>query len=86
MNWQTNRKASAEGKAIALGTKGKGEVPAHLVGKVAFLQSEPESEESNDKPLTKDDIIAELKALEVQFDSKANKDVLAALLDEALKA
>lgn len=49
MQWITCKKAFALGKEIPLGTKGEGEVPAHLVGKVSVLivatpQAEPEAE------------------------------------------
>lgn len=49
MQWVTCKPATAGGKQIPLGTKGEGEVPAHLVGKVSVLivatpQAEPEAE------------------------------------------
>lgn len=49
MQWITCKKAYALGKEIPLGTKGEGDVPAHLVGKVSVLivatpQADPEPE------------------------------------------
>lgn len=49
MQWITCKPASSLGKAIPIGTKGEGEIPLHLVGKVQVLivatpQAEPEAE------------------------------------------
>lgn len=37
MQWYTTKRAYSGGKEIPIGTQGEGEVPAHLVGKVAVL-------------------------------------------------
>ena len=55
MQWMTVKPATSGGKPVPIGTKGEGEVPAHLVGKVSFLvvatpQAEPEAEPEAEKP------------------------------------
>lgn len=50
MQWITCKKAHALGKEIPLGTKGEGEIPSNLVGKVQVLivatpQAESEAEQ-----------------------------------------
>lgn len=56
MQWVTCKPATSGGQQIPLGTKGEGEVPAHLVGKVSFLivatpkvEAEPRSEAEKPK-------------------------------------
>lgn len=85
MKWITVKKANAKGKAIPLGTKGEGDVPASLVGKVQFLPEEAKSEgeEEGDGKMTKDQIAAKLKELGIEFNPADKKEVLAALLPKA---
>ena len=52
MKWITVKKANAKGKPVPLGTKGEGDVPASLVGKVQFLPEEAKPEEEA-KPAAK---------------------------------
>lgn len=54
MHWITNKPAYSLGKPVPVGTKGEGDVPAHLVGKVSFLivatpQEEPAQSEQKPK-------------------------------------
>ena len=53
MQWMTVKPATSGGKPVPIGTKGEGEVPAHLVGKVSFLvvaTPQEDSESDEDKP------------------------------------
>ena len=53
MQWMTVKPATSGGKPVQIGTKGEGEVPAHLVGKVSFLvvaTPQEDSESDEDKP------------------------------------
>jgi hypothetical protein len=51
MQWITCKKAYANGKEIPLGTKGEGEVPSNLVGKVQVLiVATPQAETEAEKP------------------------------------
>lgn len=52
MQWLTTKPATSNGEPVPVGTKGEGEVPAHLVGKVSFLivatpQAEAEAEQED---------------------------------------
>lgn len=54
MQWITCKKAYANGKEIPLGTKGEGEVPSNLVGKVQVLiVATPQAETEAEKPKLK---------------------------------
>lgn len=53
MQWITNKPAYSLGKPVPVGTKGEGDVPAHLVGKVSFLivaTPKAEAEAEAEKP------------------------------------
>ena len=53
MQWITCKKAFALGKEIPLGTKGEGEIPSNLVGKVQVLvvaTPQSEAEQEAEKP------------------------------------
>lgn len=80
MNWITVKAAKQKGKDVPVGTKGSGDVPASLVGKVSFMPEEAKSE-SDDK-MTKDQIAAKLKELGIEFNPADKKEVLAALLTQ----
>lgn len=50
MQWITCKKAFALGKEIPLGTKGEGEIPSNLVGKVQVLiVATPQAEAGQDE-------------------------------------
>jgi hypothetical protein len=56
MQWYTTKRAYSGGKEIPIGTQGEGEVPTHLVGKVAVLivatpQEEAEGAADEESPV-----------------------------------
>lgn len=46
MNWITVKAAKQKGKDVPVGTKGSGDVPASLVGKVSFMPEEADKEKT----------------------------------------
>ena len=82
MQWYTTKRAYSGGKEIPIGTQGEGEVPAHLVGKVAVLVvATPQTESDPELDLTDRKQIAEkLKVLGIEFDGRKSAAELAELL------
>ena len=80
MKWITVKKANAKGKPVSLGTKGEGDVPASLVGKVQFL---PEEAKPALDLTDKKSVVAELERLKIDHDAHKGLDDLVALLPKA---
>lgn len=80
MKWITVKKANAKGKPVPLGTKGEGDIPASLVGKVQFL---PEEAKADIDLTDKKAVVAELERLKIEFDGRKGVEELAALLPKA---
>lgn len=74
MKWITIKAAKNLGKDVNIGTKGEGEIPLYLVGKVAVLP-----DEALDRT-DKDQVVAELERLGIEFDARKAVKELAELL------
>ena len=70
MQWLTTKPATSNGEPVPVGTKGEGEVPAHLIGKVSFLivatpQAEPEAEPEGEEEVAETELTEQVEAEEV---------------------
>jgi len=74
--WVTIKAAKSGGKEVKLGTKGEGEIPLHLIGKVAILPTE--AFDITDKK----QVTAKLKEIGIEFDGRKPVEELAALLPD----